>query len=115
MASRTNHPKPLQLARRLALILLVVGLTTLLGSCAAGANSASASGASNAGFLLGVWHGFIAPIAFLVSLFNHTVGIYEIHNTGAWYDVGFLIGISAFFSGPAGAARRSRSGRRSRP
>ena len=48
-----------------------------------------------AGFLGGFWHGLIAPIAFLVSLFNPGVQIYETRNNGRWYELGFLLGICA--------------------
>jgi hypothetical protein len=54
-------------------------------------------GARPAGFLGGVWHGFIAPITFLVSLFAGGVSIYETHNSGRWYEFGFMLGISAHF------------------
>ena len=90
---------------------LVVGaavVVVLLAACAASPNDA-ASQANEAGFWLGLWHGFIAPIMFIVSLFNDTVGIYEVDNTGGWYDFGFLLGASIFFSGGgAGAGGRSR-------
>ena len=112
MASATTRgstPK-----RRAVALVCTVGLVMLVAGCAAGANLEAGRGAQLPGFWLGLWHGFIAPIAFLVSLFNDTVGIYEIHNSGAWYDFGFIIGISAFFSGPVGASGRARSGRRSR-
>lgn len=56
-------------------------------------------GANPAGFWAGVWHGLISPIAFLVSLFNPEVRIYETHNRGPLYDFGFLIDISAAFGG----------------
>jgi hypothetical protein len=56
-------------------------------------------GTSPAGFWAGVWHGFIAPIVFIVSLFNSNVGIYEINNNGRWYDFGFLIGLSGSLGG----------------
>jgi hypothetical protein len=52
-------------------------------------------GADPAGFLGGFWHGLIAPIAFVVSLFNAGVHIYETHNNGRWYEFGFLLGICA--------------------
>ncbi|MBW2664359.1 MAG: hypothetical protein JRD93_20880 [Deltaproteobacteria bacterium] len=55
--------------------------------------------ASPAGFWAGVWHGLIAPIVFIVSLFNSSVGIYEINNNGRWYDFGFMIGISGSLGG----------------
>ncbi len=50
--------------------------------------------ANPAGFWAGFWHGIIAPITFIVSLFNPDVRIYETNNVGRWYDFGFLIGIS---------------------
>ena len=97
-------------------IIAVAGLAlvvVLLTACTAGPNTAAGQGPQDAGFWLGLWQGFIAPITFLVSLFNDSVGIYEVHNNGGWYDFGFLIGVSIFFSAPAaGAGGRARSGRR---
>lgn len=58
-------------------------------------------GAAPAGFWAGLWHGFISPITFIVSLFNPRVRIYEVHNRGRWYDFGFIIGISSAFGGSA--------------
>jgi hypothetical protein len=55
------------------------------------------SGAKPAGFWVGVWHGMISPIIFVVSLFNPRVRIYETHNRGRLYDFGFIIGICAAF------------------
>ncbi|MHC4757445.1 MAG: hypothetical protein ACYTE8_02195 [Planctomycetota bacterium] len=52
-----------------------------------------------AGFWSGVWHGLIAPIAFVISLFNPNVSIYETNNNGRWYEFGFLIGISGSLGG----------------
>ena len=66
----------------------------------AGPNSKyKALGAYPAGFWAGLWHGIIAPIAFVVSLFNSNVSIYEINNNGRWYEFGFLIGISGSIGG----------------
>ena len=45
------------------------------------------------GFLLGVWHGFIFPIAFIVSLFTDSVAVYAVPNNGGWYDFGYFVGI----------------------
>ena len=98
---------------RTALVLATMLL--LLAACAAGGNElAGTASATHApfGFWWGLWQGLIAPIAFLVSLFRETVGIYEVHNVGAWYDAGFLLGLSfAFGSGPFGASRRRRARR----
>jgi hypothetical protein len=65
--------------------------------------------AAPAGFWAGWWHGIIMPIAFIVSLFNPGVGIYETNNNGGWYNFGFIIGASASLGG-GGAATSSRSG-----
>lgn len=83
--------------------------TLLLAGCAATANPA-AGGSDSAGFWSGLWQGFIAPIAFLVSLFSHSVGIHEVRNNGAWYDFGYIVGLTVFFSGgTAGARTRPRT------
>jgi hypothetical protein len=57
------------------------------------------AGAAPAGFWAGVWHGLIVPIAFIVSLFNPNVRIYEKNNRGRWYDFGFIVGASASIGG----------------
>ena len=101
--------------RRILVVLMLISSALLPASCAATANPA-AGGSDSAGFWLGLWQGFIAPIAFLVSLFNHNVGIYEVHNNGAWYDFGYIVGLTIFFSGgTAGARTRPRASKGARP
>jgi hypothetical protein len=56
------------------------------------------AGAEPAGFWAGYWHGLTAPVVLVVSLFKPGVRIYETHNNGAWYDLGFVIGLSGVFS-----------------
>jgi hypothetical protein len=55
--------------------------------------------AKPAGFWAGFWHGSIAPIAFIVGLFNPGIRIYETNNNGAWYDLGFILGASSSLGG----------------
>ena len=55
------------------------------------------------GFWSGLWHGLIAPIAFVVSLFGDA-RMYAFPNSGVWYDFGFLLGIGVW--GGGAAARR---------
>ena len=43
-----------------------------------------------------MWHGMIAPITFIVSLFASEVSIYETKNNGRWYEFGFMLGIGAY-------------------
>ena len=92
-------------------VAVLVVMAVVLGGCAAGPNNvAHVDAAHIAGFWLGLWHGAISPVTFLVSLFNHGVSIYDVHNNGNWYNFGFMLGISAVFSGAAssGAATRRR-------
>jgi hypothetical protein len=78
-------------------------LLAALASCAGANELAGTAGA--AGFWRGLLHGIIAPITFLVSLFTDRVSMYEVHNSGGWYDFGFLMGIFAVLGG--GAVRRA--------
>lgn len=86
----------------LTVALLAVLMLTAAAGCAAGPNQLKGTPGSHdsvAGFWLGLWHGFIAPIVFAVSLFKSNLGIYEVHNNGGWYNFGFLFGLACFFGG----------------
>ncbi|MFZ5875893.1 MAG: hypothetical protein ACOYXU_05730 [Nitrospirota bacterium] len=62
------------------------------------------------GFWKGLWHGFIAPVTFFISLFADDIRIYAFPNAGRWYDFGFMLGISGFSGGVfAGSRRRPES------
>jgi len=52
----------------------------------------------------------IIVFTFIISLFDPTVDIYEIHNNGGWYDFGFFLGIGGPSCGSE-AVSRWRSGR----
>lgn len=90
-------------------ILLLLVVAMMLAGCAAGANpDAGVAGPDGdvAGFWLGLWQGVIAPVTFVVSLFSDSVGIYEVHNSGGWYDFGYVLGLGAFVGGSSSAASR---------
>ena len=72
--------------------LIAVAAAIALAACAA-TQVEAVSEAGAPGFLLGVWHGFIFPIAFIVSLFTDSVAIYAVPNNGGWYDFGYFVGI----------------------
>jgi hypothetical protein len=98
-----------------ALILVTLGLVfVLLAGCAPGVNtlahSADAKGVVS-GFWRGLWNGVIAPVTFIISLFNPKVQMYEVHNNGGWYNFGFILGVMIIFGGGAGGARAKRSRR----
>lgn len=63
----------------------------LLAACAHQAPGTVQPGAP--GFLLGLWHGFIFPIAWFLSLVMHDVTVYAVPNDGFFYNLGFFIGI----------------------
>lgn len=45
------------------------------------------------GFWLGLWHGFIFPVAFFLSLVLHDVSVYAVPNNGLFYNIGYFIGV----------------------
>jgi hypothetical protein len=57
------------------------------------------------GFLGGLWHGVIAPLSFVVSIFDNDVAMYAVNNNGAWYDFGFVLGAGILF-GSGGKASK---------
>lgn len=42
----------------------------------------------------GLWHGIVAPVTLVLSFFNSDVHMYEVHNAGSEYDLGFLLGVT---------------------
>jgi hypothetical protein len=99
--------------KKTIVILLLAALLLALTACAAGPNPQAGlqrveSAPHPAGFLLGLWHGLIAPITFVISLFNHNVSVYEVYNSRGWYDFGFLLGLSIAFGGGGRASKRNR-------
>ncbi len=92
--------------RRVCSILLLVLLVLVLAGCAAGANPGVGTAAESghiAGFWLGLWHGVIAPLTFVISLFKDGVNVYEVHNNGNWYNLGFVLGAVFLIGGSHGA------------
>lgn len=72
---------------------IVVAL--VLVGCAAGDPRFTAG--DPAGFWVGLWHGLIAFVTLVVGIFDGDVRVYEVDNTGGWYDFGFLIGVTALW------------------
>ncbi len=88
---------------RLALPLFAV---FLLSSCTAGHSDFTAT--SPAGFWYGLWHGIISVLALVIHLFNDSVRVYEVNNTGGWYDFGFLLGIICIWNGSSQVSYKSK-------
>lgn len=81
--------------------------TFLIAGCAQTNQAIGTSGADGvAGFWAGLWHGIILPVAFIISLFKDDIGIYEIHNSGSWYNFGFVLGTSWIFGSVLASKKR---------
>ena len=94
---------------RTRLLVALAFLAFVLTSCAAGPNVARGApdaGGDVAGFWLGLWHGVIAPVTFIISLFKNSIDLYEVHNNGNWYNFGFVLGAGILFSGGAAGSRK---------
>jgi hypothetical protein len=59
-----------------------------------------------AGFWAGLWHGLICVITFIISLFSDNVHMYEVNNSGNWYNLGFLIGAAIALGGSWGPRKK---------
>lgn len=88
----------------LTIFLLIIS-SIALSSCAAG--DAKFTAETPAGFFYGLWHGVISFISLIIHLFNSNVSVYEINNTGGWYDFGFLLGVTMIWGGSSHAASKS--------
>ncbi len=98
--------------KKIIVLITVIMVFVVLMSCAPGPNQLTNSPDEEgelAGFWKGLWHGLIAPISFIISLFSDNVRLYEVHNNGNWYNLGFILGMAIIFGGGgSGAGSRSR-------
>lgn len=86
-------------------LLVSIPFLLLLTSCAAG--DVQFTQDNPAGFLYGLWHGVIAFISLIIHIFNENVSVYEVNNTGGWYDLGFLLGVICIWGGGSHASCKS--------
>ena len=42
----------------------------------------------------------------IISLFRDTVNVYDVHNSGNWYDFGFVLGVACSLGGSARGSKR---------
>ncbi len=90
-------------------LLFVTGsvlLIVLLSSCADAIQYQYAVDIKPVGFWYGLWHGIIAPVSFIISLFDDKVAIYAVYNNGGWYNFGYLLGLSISLGGSSTAANK---------
>src|ERR1044072_5762969 len=82
---------------------IALAALVLLTACAKQVAAGGVPGSP--GFLLGLWHGFIFPVAWFLSLIMPDVAVYAVPNNGGWYDFGYFLGIVVF-----GVGARKRPG-----
>ena len=62
------------------------------------------------GFWGGLWHGIIAPVDLVISLWKDNITVYAQNNNGAWYAFGFIIGSGGWgFLGGHRASRKRKN------
>ena len=98
--------------RKLSIIFVCVFILIIVTSSCAPGNTRF--DAKPAGFWAGLWHGLICVITFIISLFSKSVAMYEVSNSGGWYNFGFLLGAAIALGGSGGSSckmRRKKSAR----
>ena len=80
-------------------VLIVIGLGLLMTGCA---YVAPVEITDAPGFLYGLLHGFIMLFTAILAFFTD-VQMYASPNSGALYDLGFMLGAMLFFGGGAKA------------
>lgn len=94
--------------KRIVLFAIVlIFCVVLLTGCIPGDGSYTTQ--KPAGLLWGIWHGWLAPLSLVVSLFKENIQIYEPINSGWWYDFGFYMAIISGFGGLSLNRRRKKS------
>ena len=83
----------------------VAALALALSACIAKQSGAAVS-PSGPGFLEGVLHGFIFPVAWIVSLFTDQIAVYAVPNNGGWYNFGYFVGVMFLGVGARSSRRR---------
>lgn len=89
-------------------VLFLMLLAFLFVSCAEVISIENCRTTEPAGFWSGLWHGMIAPVSFVCSLFSDHIAMYAINNNGGWYDFGFVLGAGILF-GSGNKASKSRN------
>jgi len=98
-----------KIARLVRTLCVVLVFAVLVSGCANAYNIESCLPMKRpSGFWAGLWHGLIAGFAFIGSLFDEDIAVYDVNNTGGWYDFGFLLGVSALTGSSSTCSRCGR-------
>jgi len=97
--------KKINLFGKTSLVVYIMLIVLVLAGCADVTPIENCIVDKPAGFLWGIWHGLIAPVSFVGSLFLDDVAMYAVNNNGGWYDFGFVIGAGILFGGSGKASK----------
>ena len=88
------------------ILAIIVLCSLLLASCANVEHINNCVVNKPYGFWAGLWHGLIAPISFIASLFTDNIAMYAVNNNGGWYNFGFVLGAGILFGGGSKASSK---------
>ncbi|HSO87521.1 MAG TPA: hypothetical protein VLQ91_13280 [Draconibacterium sp.] len=97
--------KKLNLFGKSAIVVYAVLIALFLTGCADVTPITDCVVDEPCGFWWGLWHGVIAPVSFVGSLFMDDVAMYAVNNNGGWYDFGFVLGAGILFGGGGKASK----------
>jgi len=60
-----------------------------------------------ANFWWGLWQGLIIVLSFIASWFDNNIVLYQVHNNGFWYNLGYIIAIFISIGAFAGGSRET--------
>jgi hypothetical protein len=83
--------------KKVLFVIIIFIFSFFISSCAPGSGASTSE--NPAGFFMGVWHGWIAPVTLIWGIFNDSIRIYEPINTGWFYDFGFYMAVIGGFGG----------------
>lgn len=88
-------------------IIPLIVIAILISSCTAQTHQIIIhTSVEKCGFWMGIWHGWISPIAFIISLFSDHITVWDVNNNGGWYTFGFLLGAGALTSASVSASKK---------
>ncbi|MHB1484617.1 MAG: hypothetical protein ACYCYI_08115 [Saccharofermentanales bacterium] len=103
--------KKKDLKKILLLTTMLIPVFLLMTGCIPGDGTSTPN--DKAGFFWGIWHGWIAPVSLIISIFKSEISIYEVNNVGILYNFGYYIAVISGFGGLAlNRKRRRRSEQR---
>ncbi len=93
--------------KHLKILLICIISFIVLTGCIPGDGSYSEN--DPAGFLSGIWHGWIAPLSLIIGIFKSNIRVYESINSGWWYDFAFYIAVISGFGGLSLSRKKKKS------